>query len=263
MQYYHILGVSSRASSEEIKKSYRKLVKQYHPDLNPSEEAAVKIREIREAYDVLINPYQRNLYDLSLQQGIQYQDFERRQPVYDEREQRRKEYFRKKAKEEREKYEQLLHIKVKFYNFQRSMSWFFLLVGFLFTIDFYFQNKSEVIQLERIYLNGYKNTSIKTLSDQNYTTSEELFHAYNSSKDLMVIYSSIFRIPAYIEHDGYIYEILGNLYTFNNFFAYVILLISGALLIEKKYSDFNMTIGIVPWFFTLILIAIVIEEISV
>ncbi len=54
---HKVLGVNEGASQEEIKKAYRRLVKQYHPDLHPNDpNAAKKITEINEAYDMLINP---------------------------------------------------------------------------------------------------------------------------------------------------------------------------------------------------------------
>ena len=54
---YKVLGVSPNASDEEIKKAYRRLAKQYHPDRNPGDaEAAKKMQEINDAYDQIKNP---------------------------------------------------------------------------------------------------------------------------------------------------------------------------------------------------------------
>ncbi|MGA8848245.1 MAG: DnaJ domain-containing protein [Dehalococcoidia bacterium] len=63
--YYRILGVSKNASDEEIKKAYRKLAMQYHPDRNPGKEkwANEKFKEINEAYGVLGDPEKRKQYD--------------------------------------------------------------------------------------------------------------------------------------------------------------------------------------------------------
>jgi len=59
--YYGILGVNRDSSSDEIKKAYRKLSKQYHPDVNPDGED--KFKEIAEAYDILSNPDKKQKYD--------------------------------------------------------------------------------------------------------------------------------------------------------------------------------------------------------
>jgi len=59
--YYQILGVNKDASQSEIKKAYRKLSKQYHPDVNPQGED--KFKEIVEAYDILGDEGKRKQYD--------------------------------------------------------------------------------------------------------------------------------------------------------------------------------------------------------
>lgn len=61
--YYEVLGVSKTASKDEIKSAYRKLAKQYHPDLNKSPDAPKKFEEVQEAYDVLFDDNKRRQYD--------------------------------------------------------------------------------------------------------------------------------------------------------------------------------------------------------
>ncbi len=62
--YYEVLGVNRSASPEELKKAYRKLALQYHPDKNPGDkEAEEKFKEAAEAYDILSNPDKKARYD--------------------------------------------------------------------------------------------------------------------------------------------------------------------------------------------------------
>lgn len=62
--YYEVLGVSKTATDDELKKAYRKLAKQYHPDLHPGDkEAEAKFKEINEAYEILSDADKRAKYD--------------------------------------------------------------------------------------------------------------------------------------------------------------------------------------------------------
>src|SRR5713101_4563113 len=62
--YYKTLGVSKNATEKEIRQAYRKLARQYHPDVNPGDKAAEeKFKEINEANEVLSDPEKRKKYD--------------------------------------------------------------------------------------------------------------------------------------------------------------------------------------------------------
>lgn len=61
--YYEVLGLTRGASADEIKKAYRKLARQYHPDLNKEADAEAKFKEINEAYEVLSDNDKRAMYD--------------------------------------------------------------------------------------------------------------------------------------------------------------------------------------------------------
>ena len=69
--YYEVLGVSKSASAEEIKKAYRKLAIQFHPDKNPDDPSAEdKFKEAAEAYEVLSNPEKKQRFDQFGHQGM-------------------------------------------------------------------------------------------------------------------------------------------------------------------------------------------------
>ena len=81
--YYHILQVERYASSTEIKKAYRKLVQQYHPDKNFGNSFYTeKFIEIREAYEILSDSFKRQWYDEYFFAPVRTDTFPQPQPVY-------------------------------------------------------------------------------------------------------------------------------------------------------------------------------------
>ena len=59
--YYEVLGVSKTATDKEIKSAFRRLAKEYHPDLNKAPDAAEKFKEVQEAYEVLSDENKRKI----------------------------------------------------------------------------------------------------------------------------------------------------------------------------------------------------------
>ena len=65
--HYEVLGVDRSATPEDIKKAYRRLARELHPDVNPSADASERFKSVTHAYDVLSDPQQRQQYDLGPQ----------------------------------------------------------------------------------------------------------------------------------------------------------------------------------------------------
>jgi molecular chaperone DnaJ len=61
--YYDVLGVGRQATGEEIKKAFRRLARQYHPDVNKNPDAEARFKELNEAYEVLSDQEKRSIYD--------------------------------------------------------------------------------------------------------------------------------------------------------------------------------------------------------
>ena len=68
--FYEVLGVAKNASDAEIKKAFRSLARQYHPDVNKDPSAVEKFKEVNEAYQILSDPQKRSAYDQYGHAGI-------------------------------------------------------------------------------------------------------------------------------------------------------------------------------------------------
>src|SRR5438876_1593537 len=70
VDYYTVLGISRTASDAEIKRAFRKLAQQYHPDVSSDPAADERFKQINEAYQVLSDPQRRQAYDMFGRAGV-------------------------------------------------------------------------------------------------------------------------------------------------------------------------------------------------
>ncbi len=250
MTFYQILEVSPNASVEEIKASYRRLVKSYHPDVNPSPQAAEIIRLLTESYDVLSNDYRRRVYDMSLGGNPEPQVPEQET----EEERYRREFREKRNTEQRIKSERQLRLKLKFYQFQRWSQVFFLAIGILFSVDYYHLSKPVKAQLVKIRLNHLKGSKVR-LENQSFVSEDQLFHDHLKTpiEDIQIMYSSVFGIPTRLvtkdeRGQSHYYRIYRNLHDLHNIFPLLLIAIGIVVLFKRHYADWALTLGIIPFF---------------
>lgn len=253
MTHYSTLQVPENASHTEIRSAYRRLVKLYHPDLNPTEEARALIPKITTAYEILSDPSKKLLYDYQLQ-GLS--SIEIPNPEEDERTLRKRAYIKKRRQQEQEHWEQLLRMKVKFYRVQRYFSWLFLGLSLFYSYDYFATSVHGVYQVEDVSLSKWGNTNIN-LGWLSLESSGDLYSDIRKFQidSVTLHYSRFLDIPVGIELDkiGY-YLVNGTLHSYGNFFSYLLFILALVLVFNHKYSDWSLTLGILPFFISAFLL---------
>ena len=261
MNHYDTLEVHQGASFEEIKRNYRRLVKIYHPDVNPSALAAEKITQITLAYEVLSDPNARATYDWQISVGAStgYTP-PKQEPVVDEREQRRREYVKWRRKRDEELWQKRFHMKVMFYKYQRYFAYLFLAIGLLFTYDHYVSGGQREITVEKVLLDKWGDTRVNFNGTQLLVSGRMYYDYVNTQAEQAIIYrSGLFGMRTKLGFvDQPAYAIRGTLFQFGNAFAFVLILLCAALIYFKDYSDIMLTLGLLPVFIVLFLIAFIV-----
>lgn len=259
MNHYEVLSVAATASYSEIKAAYRRLVKKYHPDINPAPSAADQMVKINEAYEVLSNNTTRNLYDLFLKGVPVKTDIKKSSPAQKYRE----EYLAKKARQDRDRIIFLVKIKTRFYRYQRMANMLFFTLGLLFTIDYYFQPNQQIVKIEEIR-SGRFETLVVTKEGYRFSTSKEMYRSYvrRGTDEILIKFSWLFNSPARVQviDRSVDYIVNGSIYVYRNAFSIIILLFSAVVVKNKEYTDFRLSCGLVPAFFVLFLLLFIVSE---
>jgi curved DNA-binding protein CbpA len=145
--YYNTLGVSRTADSTEIKRAYRKLAVQFHPDKNPDPSVVQFFKEVNEAYDVLSDAGKKRDYDLRFQNPFYEPPIEKPRPAHRDPAYRRKRPV-KPEKSERQRLFELMHQYAPYV--QRL---FFCCIGFCFLllIDYSLPFKKHYDRVSEMY----------------------------------------------------------------------------------------------------------------
>ncbi|MCR9250458.1 MAG: DnaJ domain-containing protein [bacterium] len=261
MDHYETLGVSYAASDAQIKRAYRLLVKQYHPDINSTDEAHERIRAITIAYEVLSDPYSKRVYDLKHVYGS-HPNFNIPNDLSPE-EERRRSYREKAVAEERKYLEQLLRLKVKFYSIQRVFCMLFAVLAVIYTVDYLFMGKQITEVVESVSLKKIRSdysTEIRT-HNRSIRTSREFYDFYSELKQpyMQVYYSSVFNNLSMVGiKDGSEikkFSVIGSIHSYGNALPYGLFLLCMIIIQKRKYSDWALTLAIIPFFIVAFLIA--------
>jgi hypothetical protein len=141
--YYSILRVSRSADVQTIKRSYRRLVQQYHPDINPDPKAADLIKEINEAYDVLSDPVKKTDYDFRLINPYQPQAPQQPAPR-----QHRDPYFRGKGFRPIYKAPTQYDLIVRYFHYVRKVCITGLVVCFILLVDYMLPHRQSRVAIQ-------------------------------------------------------------------------------------------------------------------
>lgn len=269
MSHYDILGVSQTSDYAEIKRSYRQLVKKYHPDINPSVDAKMRITRITQAYEVLSDAEKRQAYDYYLTLGHEtitdpeLADFYKNKPEVDEREHQRREYVNWKRQRDQEVWQKQFAMKVKFYKYQRYFAFFFLSIGAIYSADYFVTIHEGPYDIGQTVVTKWGDAQGQ-INNRSFSTDEEFINELQDGSGRGYLYhSGIFRFPVGVStmRSG-MYILHGTLHSFRNFFSYMLLSISGLLLYYRKYNDLILTLGLVPFFVSLFLLLLTLTYIS-
>ena len=139
--------------------------------------------------------------------------------------------------------------KVKFYKYQRHFAYLFLLLGVIYTYDFFFTEARGEYDLVKITRNRYDTGA--SLGFLTFTTDVSFFHVVKRKeiKKVTLHYSRFMNVPVGVSAGRFGYfKFRRTIHSFNNVPAFLLLFFAGLLIWQKDYSDWSLTIGLLPFF---------------
>lgn len=240
--YYFILGLNIYAHAQEVKRAYRKLALQYHPDRNPSAEAAAIFVEVNEAYEVLGDPQRKLEYDQLLQGTAQPK------PVYQTYDPR---YRRRPATESASKRKEALELMREYLKHAVMFSRLALLFSFVLITDYSLPTKpirEEILQVTPRRDSRYNQSAQLALEDGDVITlKSEAAREFQRGSILTIHSSSWFSVPVAIENEKTRYKAKVMVSIYGNFkFLPIVMLITSLLgTFWWKGVEFRFNLGVV------------------
>lgn len=197
-EYLETLGLEPGASKTEIKRAFRSLSKQYHPDLNKSPDAQEQFIAIHEAYKFLtsVGPKPNN-------ERVAY-DYDPKRAAYDDWRKRAQQYAWKKAREAKRQQELQLRLIFRYFNYYAG---FLLLFNFLITLDYFLPKKEFVDQVISVhnpainsnYYHANRFQSYHNIQFENFNMKFDLEETkkIRNVQEALVVTTFLFKTPQY------------------------------------------------------------------
>lgn len=255
--YYSILGVPRTASEAEIKKAFRSLAVQFHPDKNPSTEAGQKFREISEAYNVIGDPVKRQAYDTLLNSPwtelLDTHTPRHRDPAYRTR--------GKATRPTKPRYLELMEDYIGYFRWAIYAGLFTTLLWVADLVLPYQTTEERVLKIVEV-LKGRRSNSFAY--ERVYLMSGKTFKLYDKQgirlRDEPVVQltsTSIFDMPIHVKVERWGEETIELAYFYKSGLAViplVLLVISGAGLIRRRKIEFVFNASIVSLVLTVVVL---------
>lgn len=254
--YYAILGIPPEASQAQIKRAYRKVVRQIHPDVNPDPDAQELIKAVNEAYAILGNDAQRRAYDEQRRNPIRYEE----PPVQPRH--RDPAYHRKPWSVPRAEANSQQDVMAKALPFMKPIHWIACMLCFVLIVDFCLPRTRQaetVVSMNTLEFRKGWQGYVKTDSGRELNLSGSDFLMLEVGDQLSITESAVLNVIVKIQRTKGDGEITNLATLYSNFIFLPILLIAscGIWLSSIGTIEFRFNLGLVSAFliiFTLIIL---------